>query len=91
MSFSVERVRHELKFRIAEVVSSERLTPRMARITLKHPDFAEFPSVGYDDHVKLFFASPGVEIVMPERGPNGLGRRVRLASQDPVQHCGIPD
>ncbi len=72
MSFSVERVRHELKFRIAEVVSNERLTPRMARITLTHPDFAEFPSAAYDDHVKLFFPAPGVEIVMPERGPNGL-------------------
>lgn len=72
MSFSVERVRHELKFRIAEVVSNQLLTPRMARITLRHHTFAEFPSVGYDDHVKLFFPAPGVEIVMPLRGTNGL-------------------
>lgn len=72
MSFSVERVRHELRFRIAEVVSNERLTPRMARITLRHPDFADFASVGYDDHVKLFFPKRGVEMVVPERGPNGL-------------------
>lgn len=72
MGFSVERVRHELKFRIADVVSSERLTPRMVRITLSHPDFAAFPSLAYDDHCKLFFPSPGVELVMPERGPNGL-------------------
>jgi len=72
MSFTVERVRHELKFRIAEVVSNERLTPRMARITLRHPDFAAFPSAAYDDHVKLFFPMPGAPLVMPERGPNGL-------------------
>lgn len=72
MSFAVERVRHELKFRIAEVVSNERLTPRMARITLRHPDFAAFPSAAYDDHVKLFFPRPGAHLVMPERGPNGL-------------------
>ena len=72
MSFSVERVRHELKFRIAEVVSNERLTPRMARITLRHQDFAAFPSAAYDDHCKLFFPKPGVAMVMPERGPNGL-------------------
>lgn len=72
MSFSVERVRHELKFRIAEVVSNERLTPRMARITIRHPDFAAFPSAAYDDHCKLFFPKPGVAMVMPQRGANGL-------------------
>lgn len=72
MAFSVERVRHDLKFRIAEVVSNQRLTPRMARITLRHPDFAAFPSLAYDDHCKLFFPKPGVPMVMPERGPNGL-------------------
>lgn len=72
MKPTVERIRHELKFRIAEVVASERLTPRMARITLHHPDFASFPSLAYDDHVKLFFPRPGVTLSMPERGPNGL-------------------
>lgn len=72
MSFSVERVRHELKFRIAEVVRTERLTPRMARITLAHPDFAAFPSLAYDDHVKLFFPVNGAPLAMPVPGPNGM-------------------
>lgn len=72
MSHFIERVRHELKFRIAEVVKNERLTPRMARITLRHPDFASFPSLAYDDHCKLFFPEPGAAMAIPERGPNGL-------------------
>jgi NADPH-dependent ferric siderophore reductase len=67
-----ERVRHELKFRLATVVGNERITPRMARITLSHPDFANFPSLAYDDHVKLFFPPDGGELAMPAPGPNGL-------------------
>ncbi len=67
-----ERVRHELKFRLATVVSNERLTPRMARVTLTHPDFASFPSLAHDDHVKLFFAPEGGSLALPARGPNAL-------------------
>lgn len=67
-----QRIRHELKFRMAAVVSNERITPAMARVTLTHPSFAEFPSAAYDDHVKLFFAPAGTELVMPQPGPNGL-------------------
>ncbi len=67
-----ERIRHELKFRLAEVVSNERLTPRMARVTLSHPDFTSFPSAAYDDHVKLFFPPAGGSLAMPTPGPNGL-------------------
>ena len=66
-----ERVRHELKFRLAEVVRTERITPLMARITFGDPSFAEFPSLAYDDHVKIFFAPKGSEPVMPVPGPNG--------------------
>src|SRR6218665_3353075 len=69
---ATERVRHELRFRIARVVSNERITPRMARITLHDPDFARFRSDAYDDHVKLFFAPPGETLDLPVAGPNGL-------------------
>lgn len=69
---SLERVQHELKFRIATVRGSERLTPRMQRVTLHSPDFAGFVSPGYDDHVRLFFAQEGEELRMPIAGPNGL-------------------
>lgn len=72
MTRSTERVRHELRFRMAKVVSNERITPRMARITLHDPDFARFRSDAYDDHVKLFFARPGETLALPLAGPNGL-------------------
>lgn len=67
-----ERVRHELKFRLAEVVRAERITPLMARITFTDPSFAEFPSVAYDDHVKIFVPPNGAEPVLPVAGPNGM-------------------
>ena len=67
-----ERVRHELKFRLAEVVHNQLITPLMARITFAHPSFADFPSLAYDDHVKLWFPIDGAAPVVPVPGPNGL-------------------
>lgn len=69
----VERVRHELKFRVAKVTATERITPKMVRITLHSEEFSSFVSLGYDDHCKLFFAEPGAaEFPAPVRGENGL-------------------
>ena len=51
----VERVRHELKFRVAKVLKSERITPQMARITLASDDFESFISLAYDC---LLYTSP---------------------------------
>lgn len=67
-----ERVRHELKFRLAEVVRAERITPHMARITFTDPSFAEFPSLSYDDHVKIFINPEGGDPALPVLGPNGV-------------------
>lgn len=67
-----ERVRHELKFRIATVERAERISPKMARVVVSSPDLVGFKSLAYDDHVKLFFAAPGETIAAPVPGPNGL-------------------
>ncbi len=72
MPITLERVRHELRFRIATVVASRRITPRMARVTVTAADLASFRSDAYDDHVKLFFAPPGETLAVPERTPDGL-------------------
>lgn len=72
MERTTERVRHELKFRIASVVRNERISPLMARVTLHHPDLASFVSDAYDDHVKLFFARSGEILAAPVPGPDGL-------------------
>ncbi|MBL4892639.1 MAG: siderophore-interacting protein [Rhizobiaceae bacterium] len=69
---TLERVRHELKFRICETVSMEYLTPKMIRVKVTSPDLEGFKSLAYDDHVKLFFATDGNELILPVSGPNGL-------------------
>lgn len=68
----IERVRHELKFRLVRVVSNERITPNMARIVVASDDLAGFTSLAYDDHVKLFFPENGETLKAPQPGPNGL-------------------
>ncbi|MEK1932156.1 MAG: siderophore-interacting protein [Pararhizobium sp.] len=68
---AVARVRHELRRRLLTVISAERLTPNMARITLTGDDLAGFVSAGYDDHVKLCLPLAGQELpVWPAIGPD---------------------
>ena len=65
------RVRHEPRRRLLTVQHVERITPKMARITLGG-DLAGFVSSAYDDHVKLFFPLPGQDTPAgPEQEPNG--------------------
>lgn len=69
----VERVRHELKFRVATVLETEHITPKMVRVTLGCDDFASFVSLAYDDHCKVFFAEPGATgFPVPTPSENGL-------------------
>ncbi len=87
----VERVRHELKFRVAKVVATERLTPKMARITVEAEELSSFVSLGYDDHCKLFFADTGgADFPVPTRGENGLvfpdGQRPQSRDYTPRFH-----
>lgn len=68
----LERVRHDLKFRICEATSVVYLTPKMIRVVVTSPDLKGFSSLAYDDHVKLFFAPEGGELAIPVVGPKGL-------------------
>ena len=66
------RVRHELRFRLLEVLRVERPTPLVRRIVLGGAALEGFASLGHDDHVKLFFPAPGQDVpVLPTPGPNG--------------------
>ncbi len=66
------RLRHELRFRLLEVLRVENPTPALRRVTLGGPDLAGFASAGPDDHVKVFFPAPGEAApVLPTPGPNG--------------------
>jgi NADPH-dependent ferric siderophore reductase len=72
MNHRITRIRHELRSRLAQVRSAERLTPGMIRVVLDGEDLDGFFSAAHDDHVKLFFPQPGEEKpVMPVLGPNG--------------------
>ncbi len=72
MPITTRRVRHEIRFRRATVVSNTRITPGMARIVVETPDLRGFVSLGFDDHVKLFFPRPGQDLPTPTRGERGL-------------------
>lgn len=55
----VERIRHELKRRQLTVARVERMPPNMVRIVLAGTDLRGFTSLGFDDHIKLFFPDAG--------------------------------
>src|SRR4051812_50032748 len=65
------RVRHEPRRRELEVKGVEQMSAHMLRVTLGG-DLAGFTSLGFDDHVKLFF---------PE-GPEGADGEPPMASRD---------
>lgn len=51
----ITRVRHEVKRRRLTVTRVDRLAPKMVRVVLRGDDLLGFTSLGFDDHVKLFF------------------------------------
>ena len=89
------RVRHELRFRLLEVLKAEKLTPHMIRVTLGGDELEGFHSPGFDDHVKLFFPAPGElapprpslgerGVVFPEDQPRPPMRDFTPRRHDPV-------
>jgi len=52
---SISRIRHELTRRTLTVSRVERLPLRMVRIVLSGEELRGFSSLGFDDHIKLFF------------------------------------
>ena len=61
------RVRHDTKRRRLVVKDIRKLTPHMTRVTLGGDELAGFVSLGFDDHIKLFFP----DAVSNERDVNG--------------------
>lgn len=56
----VTRVRHDTTRRRLTVARVERLAPKITRVVLGGDDLRGFTSLGFDDHVKLFFPTgPG--------------------------------
>ena len=53
----VTRVRHETRRRRLTVARVERLPPNLVRIVLRGEELRGFTSLGFDDHVKVFFSA----------------------------------
>ena len=78
---SILRVRYEPRLRKLTVRAVRRLTPHMIQISFSG-DFSDFKTLGFDDHVKLFFADPDTGVLtLPEpnklpaeTGPRPIGR-----------------
>jgi NADPH-dependent ferric siderophore reductase len=70
---AARRERHATRLRRLTVLSAERLTPHMLRVTLGGEELRGFHSPGFGDHVKLFFLQPGQDAsVLPVQGPDGV-------------------
>ena len=65
----VTRVRHDLKRRKLVVSRVETLAPGMRRVVLRGAELAGFTSLGFDDHVKLFFFTGSSEKEMRDFTP----------------------
>ncbi len=65
-----QRVRHDTRMRLLEVIAITDITPLMRRVRLKG-DMAGFASVGHADHIKAFFFPAGVEPKVVPIGSQG--------------------
>ena len=67
-----QRVRHTLRFRALQVITTERIGTHFIRVILGGHDLEGFYSPGFDDHVKLIFPDPVTgQLASPQLGPNG--------------------
>lgn len=57
---------------LLEVVATERITPRMQRVTLGGPALRALEPAPPAAHVRLLFAEPGAPVALPSPGPSGL-------------------
>jgi NADPH-dependent ferric siderophore reductase len=84
-----QRIRHETRMRLLEIVGVTNITPTMRRITLKG-DMTGFAAPGHADHIKAFFFPQGVEPKLAPIGPQGAefadGERPQMRDYTPRQY-----
>lgn len=86
----ITRHRHELKFRTLTVKETSRLTPNMIRILLEGDDLADFVSLGFDDHIKLFIPTEEEETEKRDYTPRFFDTDARRLAIDFAVHDAGP-
>ena len=79
---SPQRVRHEPRRRTLTIKQVEKIAAHMIRVTLTG-DLEGFKSLGFDDHIKLFFPDGTANA---EGAPNMLGRDFTPRRYDPIKN-----
>jgi len=79
---SPQRVRHEPRRRTLTIKQVEKIAAHMIRVTLTG-DLEGFKSLGFDDHIKLFFPDGTTNA---EGAPNMLGRDFTPRLYDPIKN-----
>jgi NADPH-dependent ferric siderophore reductase len=78
----ITRVRHELKRRTLTITRVERLPAGMVRIVLGGEELQGFKSLGFDDHIKLFFHSGNEDSESPPSMRDFTPRRFSLEQRE---------
>jgi NADPH-dependent ferric siderophore reductase len=84
---NVVRVRHELRRRLLTVANVQKLAPKMLRITFKGDELQGFTSLGFDDHVKLFFSASDAAPIMRDFTPRRFDVQARELAIDFYLHA----
>lgn len=87
---AVVRVRHEMRLRLLTVQQAERVSARLVRVRIGGEQLQGFASLGFDDHVKVFFPPPGEAFTSPPAlgpaGPVFVDGATRPAMRDYTPH-----
>jgi NADPH-dependent ferric siderophore reductase len=76
------RVRHETRRRNLTVARVEKLAPKMVRVVLQGEELNGFTSLGFDDHVKLFFTAEDGKTDSPPSTTHGSDNAPPAAMRD---------
>src|SRR6202171_3873823 len=79
---SPQRVLHEPRRRTLTIKQVEKIAANMIRVTLAG-DLEGFKSLGFDDHIKLFFPDGTANA---DGAPNMLGRDFTPRRYDPIKN-----
>ncbi len=90
MDHQIIRHRHELRRRRLTVAQATRITPDMIRLVFEGADLADFVSLGFDDHVKIFVPGDGTEPERRDYTPRAFDAAARRLTLDFAVHDAGP-